>query len=193
MCGPLSATLTYGPFTLTGVLKSVKLMPGFEGYIPYHATFEPDTDTTAQAAPPQQAPTQAAAVSQSVNAAQQAALNALENTSTLGVQSLSSNLTTALSVVSPTTYAASASTMTAQANLQFAYLSNNPNMADVGLVLNMYVATSILASALGSLTASNYCGRSVWTRRTSTSWLPGTSVTPTSGRRSQPRTTSSPR
>ena len=40
LVGPNLTTLTYGPFKFNGVFKSCKGTPGFEGYIPYHATLD---------------------------------------------------------------------------------------------------------------------------------------------------------
>src|SRR5579872_2908514 len=39
-----TVTLTYGQFKWTGVLEETTLLPGFEGYLPYHAKFLPQAD-----------------------------------------------------------------------------------------------------------------------------------------------------
>ena len=156
MVGPLQTTLTYGPYSFTGLVKSVKPTPGFEGYVPYHVVFEPDAETSNRAVQSAQATDQVSAVSQGISAGQQAATAALAGTTDQVALNLAAGFNTALSNVTYGNYAASVGVMTTNANLMFTYVSSATDMTAAGLVISMYVQAAILAAALGSLTSPNY-------------------------------------
>lgn len=158
-------TLTYGPFKWVGVLDETALLPGFEGYLPYHAKFLPEADQSViniGAIPPQ-------TIDQSGNAAVQTASTAAANAQAAGPaisitgvqaavavlaaqQAIAGSLTTA-QVTSPGALGAAQLLVNAAAAATFALFDQDP--IDVNAtVFPLYVALTALGNLLDTLPVS---------------------------------------
>jgi hypothetical protein len=153
LVGPNSTTLTYGPFKFVGLFKSCKGTPGFEGYIPYHATFVPTIDLTDQALSPIAPYDQYDAVYTSSLDCNQSANAAAASSDTFSVQQMAVSLNAAVSDIDAANYAASISAFEVCAATQYAFLQTATNMDDAALVIPMYVNTSLVIIALGTITS----------------------------------------
>ena len=158
-------TLVYGPFTLIGILEETQLLPGFEGYLPYHAKLLVQRDASnlnIPLVPPQ-------TIDQSGNQAVSAAMTAAQNAQAAGPaisitgvqaavavlaaqQAIAGSLTTA-QVTSPGALGAAQLLVNAAAAATFALFGQDP--IDVNAtVFPLYVALTALGNLLDTLPVS---------------------------------------
>jgi hypothetical protein len=158
-------TLTYGQFTWVGILEETQLLPGFEGYLPYHAKFlvQSDKNTVNVVPSPPQTTDQAAssAVSGVSVASVACQASAILVVAAAGKQALAAavaaqqaignSLTQALQSNSGAVGTASAQ-VTAAANATFALFSATTvdPVTVATAVLPLYMALQQLANVLGT-------------------------------------------
>ena len=162
-----AVTLTYGVFSLIGVLDECELLPGFEGYLPYRAKFLPQADQSVFAVPlvPPQTTDQSgnSAVQTAGSAAANAQASQVAQIATVGIQAASAvyaaqqamqgSLSTAI-ITSPGALGAAQLLVHAAAVSTCALFSTTDAINVNATVFPLYVALSALANLLGTLPVS---------------------------------------